>query len=168
MLSDNCTATESTTLEIGVEGTTIQPPAGWKFAKQTDRSVTVGPEGKSLITAVEIPTVAEAAILDSLEKLTLATGIEKVKFDALKKRFKKPQITEDANGTPVDLWEIGKATSNGVNPELHETGSGTLLVFVAHLGTNRVVTGLGFVVLPDAEPDAEKVMHALRTLKGKP
>ena len=74
----------------------------------------------------------------------------------------------DANGTPVDLWEISKSTSNGVNPELRETGVGTLLVFVARLAPDRVITGLGFVVVPEAEADAEKVMHAVQTLKGKP
>jgi hypothetical protein len=167
-LSENCTATEDTKLGIGEQGATIEPPSGWKFAKQSDRSVAVSPEGKSVLAAVEIPNGTEPAVLESLEKLTLATGIEKVKFDALKKRFKKPQITVDANGTPVDLWEISKSTSNGANPELRETGVGTLLVFVAHLAPDRVITGLGFVVVPEAEADAEKIMHAVQTLKGKP
>jgi hypothetical protein len=31
-----------------------------------------------------------------------------------------------------------------------------------------VITGLGFVVVPDAEADAAKVMAAVQTLKGKP
>ncbi|HEY5373601.1 MAG TPA: hypothetical protein VIK01_07925 [Polyangiaceae bacterium] len=167
-LSENCTASEGTKLGIGEQGATIEPPSGWKFAKQSDRSVAVGPEGKSVLAAVEIPSGTEPAVLESLEKLTLATGIEKVKFDALKKRFKKPQITVDANGTPVDLWEVSKSTSNGANPELRETGIGTLLVFVAHLAPDRVIIGLGFVVVPEAEADAEKVMHAVQTLKGKP
>jgi hypothetical protein len=167
-LSENCTANETTALGIGEQGATIQPPSGWKFAKQSDRSVAISPEGKSLLAAVEIPSGAEPAVLESLEKLTLAMAIENVKFDALKRRFKKPQITVDANGTPVDLWEISKSTSNGANPELRETGVGTLLVFVAHLAPDRVITGLGFVVVPEAEADAEKVMHAVQTLKGKP
>ncbi len=167
-MSENCTATEGTTLAIGEQGASIQPPSGWKFAKQSDRSVAVSAEGKSLLAAVEIANGTEPAVLESLEKLTLAMAIEKVKFDALKKRFKKPQITVDANGTPVDLWEISKATSNGANPELRETGVGTLLVFVAHLAPDRVITGLGFVVVPEAEADAEKVMHAVQSLRGKP
>ncbi|HEY3665921.1 MAG TPA: hypothetical protein VGL19_07980 [Polyangiaceae bacterium] len=167
-LSESCIAAEGTALAIGDQGVIIEPPAGWKYAKLSDRSVAVSAEGKSLITAVEIATGTDAAVLDSLEKLTLATGIEKVKLDALKKRFKKPQITVDANGTPVDLWEISKTTSNGVNPELRETGVGTLLVFVARLAPDHVITGLGFVVVPEAEADAEKVMHAVQTLKGKP
>ena len=41
-------------------------------------------------------------------------------------------------------------------------------MFVSHLAADRVVTGLGFVVVPDAEADAEKVMHAVQTLKGQP
>jgi hypothetical protein len=167
-LSENCTAIEGTALGIGEQGVTITPPAGWKFAKQSDRSVAVSSEGRSLLAAVEIANGTEPAVLESLEKLTLAMAIEKVKFDALKRRFKKPQITVDANGTPVDLWEISKSTSNGVNPELRETGVGTLLVFVAHLAPDRVITGLGFVVVPEAEADAEKIMHAVQTLKGKP
>jgi hypothetical protein len=106
--------------------------------------------------------------LDSLQKLALAAGIEKVKFEALKTRLKKPQITVDASGTPVDLWEVGKGTSNGTNPELREQGVGTLLVFVVKFAPDRVVTGLGFVVVPKAEADAEKVMQAVQTLKGGP
>jgi hypothetical protein len=167
-LSESCTASDGTALPVGDDGVSIQPPAGWKYAKLSDRSVAVSPEGKSLITAVAISTGTEASVLESLQKLTLAAGIEKVKFDALKKRFKKPQITVDANGTPVDLWEISKSTSNGANPELRETGVGTLLVFVARLAPDRVITGLGFVVVPEAEADAETVMHAVQTLKGKP
>ena len=146
----------------------FSPPNGWKFAKLADRSVAVGPDGKSLLTLNEIADGSEAAVLASFEQLALATAIEKVKFDALKKRLKRPQNTLDANGIKIDLWEVGKATSNGVNPELRETGAGTLLVFVAHVAEARVVTGLGFVVLPDAESDAQKVMSAVQTVKGKP
>lgn len=167
-LSENCTATESTLLAVGGAGTAFTPPSGWKFAKLADRSVAVGPDGKSLLTLSEISSGNESALLESFEKLTLAAAIEKVKFDALKKRLKKPQNSLDANGVKIDLWEVGKATSNGVNPELRETGAGTLLVFVAHVAETRIVTGLGFVVLPDAEADAQKVMSAIQTVKGKP
>jgi len=146
----------------------MKPPTGWKYAKESERSVAVSPEGKSILSAVEIPSADEPAILESLQKQTLAAGIEKVKFEALKKRFKKPQITVKAGETAVDLWEVSKATSNGVNPELREQGVGTLLVFVEKLAPNRVVTGLGFVVVPEAESDAEKVMQAVQTLKGSP
>jgi hypothetical protein len=146
-LTENCVAFDATVLGIGDQGASIQPPAEWKFAKQSDRSVAVGSAGKSLITAVEITAGTDAAVIESLEKLTAASAIEKVKFEALKHRLKKPQITVDASGTPVDLWEISKLTSNGVSPELQ---------------------GQGFVVVPDAEADAEKVMHAVQTLKGKP
>jgi hypothetical protein len=166
-LSENCVATETSLLGVGALGTTLQPPPGWTFAKQSDRSVAVGADGKALLAAVEIASGAEPAVLESLEKLTAASAIEKVKFDALKRRFKKPQFTVAANGVPVDLWEVSQATA-GVNPELLEHGSGTLLVFVARLTPDRVVTGLGFVVVPDAEPEAEKVMHAVQTLKGTP
>ena len=164
-MTENCTATDSTVLALGERGSSLAPPSGWKFAKQSDRSVAVGSDGKSLIAATEIASGAEVDVLESLQKLVLASGIEKVKFDALKRRFKKPQITVDAGGTPVDLWEVSKATG-GVNPELTGQGSGTLLVFVARLAADRVVIGLGFVVVPDAEPDAEKVMHAVQSLKG--
>lgn len=160
--------TDAIALAIGAQGSTIRPPSGWKYAKESERSVAVSPEGKSVLSVVEIASADEPAILESLEKQTLAAGIEKVKFEALKKRFKKPQITVQAGTVPVDLWEISKATSNGVNPELREQGVGTLLVFVAKLAPNRVVTGLGFVVVPEAEGDAEKVMQAVQTLKGTP
>ena len=167
-LSENCVATDAIALSIGAQGASIKPPSGWKYAKESERSVAVGADGKSVLSAVEIASADEAAILDSLEKLTLAAGVEKVKFEALKKRLKKPQITVDASGIPVQLWEVSKATSNLRNPELREQGVGTLLVFVAKFEPNRVVTGLGFVVIPDAESDAEKVMQAVQTLKGKP
>ena len=161
-------ATDAIALAIGAQGASIKPPSGWKYAKESERSVAVGADGKSVLSAVEISSADETAILDSLEKLALATGVEKVKFEALKKRLKKPQISVEASGTPVALWEVSKATSNGANPELREQGVGTLLVFVAKLTPTRVVTGLGFVVVPDAESDAEKIMQAVQTLKGKP
>ncbi len=106
--------------------------------------------------------------LAALEKLATDSAIEKVNFEALKKRFKKPQISQDANGAKVDLWEVGKATGNGSNPELHAQGAGTLLVFVVHVAAERVVTGLGFVVVPDAQADAEKIMTAVQSSKGMP
>jgi hypothetical protein len=167
-LSENCVATDAIVLFIGDKGASIKPPSGWKYAKESERSVALGADGKSVLSAVEIASADEAAVFAALEKQTLAAGIEKVKYDALKKRFKKPQITVDASGTPVELWEVSKGTSNGVNPELREQGVGTLLVFVSKLAPDRVVTGLGFVVVPDAEADAAKVMAAVQTLKGKP
>ena len=167
-LAENCTATESTLLDIGAQGATLTPPSGWKYAKLADRSVAVSSEGKSILAVSEIADGSEAAILTSLEQLTLASDILKVKFDALKKRFKKPQITVDAKDSKVDLWEVSKSTSNGVNPELREQGAGTALVFVARLSETRVVTGVGFVVVPEAEADAEKIMTAVQSLKAKP
>ncbi|HEY4102812.1 MAG TPA: hypothetical protein VGM44_02940, partial [Polyangiaceae bacterium] len=167
-LSENCVATDAIALLIGAKGTNIKPPSGWKYAKESERSVAVGADGKSVLTAVEIASADEAAIFAALEKQTLAAGIEKVKFDALRKRFKKPQITVDASGTQVELWEVSKNTSNGGSPELREQGVGTLLVFVEKLAADRVVVGLGFVVVPDAEADAAKVMQAVQTLKGAP
>ena len=167
-LSESCVATDAIALSIGAAGASIKPPPGWKYAKEAERSVAVGADGKAVLSAVEITSAEPSAVLEALEKQTLAAGIEKVQFDALKKRLKKPQITVDASGTPVELWEISKSTSNHVNPELREQGVGTLLVFVAKLEPTRVITGLGFVVVPDAEADAAKVMAAVQTLKGKP
>ncbi len=153
-------------LAVGERGSSIAPPSGWKFAKQSDRSVAVGLDGKSLITALEIASGADVDVLDAVQKLITASTIDKVKIDALKRRLKKPQTVE-AGSIPVELWEISKATA-GVNPELPGQGSGTLLVFVARFAADRIVVGLGFVVLPDAEADAEKVLHAVQSLKGSP
>jgi hypothetical protein len=161
-------ATDAITLAIGTQGASIKPPSGWKYAKESERSVAVGSDGKAVLAAVEIASAEEPAILEALQKLALDAGVEKVKFEALKKRLKKPQITVDASGTPVELWEVSKSTSNGTNPELREQGVGTLLIFVAQFAPNRVVTGLAFVVVPEAEGDAEKVMSAVQTLKGQP
>lgn len=154
-------------LAIGDRGTSIAPPSAWNFAKESERSVAVGADGKSLIAAAEIASSAEVDVLEALQKLITSSGIEKVKLEPLKRRFKKPQITVDASGTSVDLWEISKTTAL-VNPELHGKGSGTLLIFVARLAADRVVIGVGFVVVPDAEADAEKVMHAVQSLKVNP
>ena len=114
--------------------------------------------------ATSLPTETRAALL----KLTKDSAIEKVKFEAFKKRLKKPQITLDANGSKVDLWEVSKATGNGANPELREQGAGTLLLFVMHVTSDRFVAGLGFVVVPEAQADAEKIMTAVQSLKGTP
>ena len=167
-LTENCTATEATLLGIGQHGSTIVPPSGWKFAKLNDRSVAVSSEGKSILAALEIPNNDEGMVLAALEKLSHDSALEKIKFDALKKRLKKPQISLEANGAQVDLWEVSKATGNGSNPELHERGAGTLLVFVVHVAPDRFVTGLGFVVVPEAQADAEKVMTAVQSVKGSP
>ena len=167
-LTENCTASDGTVLGIGAQGASLTPPSGWRYAKVGERAVSVSSEGKSLLTALEISDGSEAGVLATIEKLSVDSAIEKVKFEALKQRFKKPQITVDANGTKVDLWEVSKSTSNGVNPELREQGAGTVLVFVARLGEGRVIAGLGFVVVPEAEADAEKIMHAVQSLKGTP
>jgi hypothetical protein len=167
-LTENCTATEGTELGIGEQGSAIVPPTGWKFAKLSDRSVAVSPDGKSVLTALEVPSSGEAAVLAALQKLIQDSAIEKVKFEALKKRLKKPQISLDANGAKVDLWEVSKASGNVGNPELHDQGAGTLLVFVVHVSAERAVVGLGFVVVPDAEADAEKIMAAVKSVKGTP
>ena len=167
-LTENCTATDATLLGIGEHGSTIVPPLGWKFAKLDDRSLALGPEGKSVLTAMEVAARDEGTVLTSLTKLIGDSAIEKVKFGALKKRLKKPQFTLDANGSKVDLWEVSKATGNGRSPELHEQGPGTLLVFVVHVAADRFVTGLGFVVVPEAQADAEKIMTAVQSVKGSP
>ena len=167
-LTENCTATDATLLGVGEHGSTLVPPSGWKFAKQSDCSLAVSPEGKSVLAVREVPNGDESSVLGALEKLAADSGIEKVKVEALKKRFKKPQFTVDANGVKVDFWEIGKGTGNGINPELRGQGAGTLLVFVAREGTERVLTGVGFVVIPEAQADAEKIMQAVQSLKGTP
>ncbi|HKO48048.1 MAG TPA: hypothetical protein VJV79_10010, partial [Polyangiaceae bacterium] len=161
-------ATAGTLLGIGEHGSTIVPPSGWKFAKLSDRSLAVSPEGQSVLAAIEVPGSDQAAVLAALVKLSLDSAIEKVKFEALKKRLKKPQITVDANGKQVDLWEVSKGTGNGRNPELHERGPGTLLVFVQHVAPERFIAGLGFVVVPEAQMDAEKIMAAVQSLKATP
>jgi len=174
-LAENCTATTATHLGIGEHDSTILPPVGWKFAKLSDRSVAVSPDGKSVLAAVEVPTSDEATVLAALVKLSGDSAIEKVKFDALKKRLRKPQISletdpclECSEGAKVDLWEVSKTTGNGGNPELHEQGAGTLLVFVVHITVDRAIAGLGFVVMPEAQADAEKVMMAVKSVKGTP
>lgn len=144
------------------------PPTGWKYAKLSDRSLALSPEGKSVLTALELPGSDQAAVLAALKKLSADSGIEKVKFESLKRRLKKPQITLDAGGARVDLWEVGKATGNGSNPELHEQGPGTLLVFVVHVTVERAVTGLGFVVTSEAQTDAEKIMTAVQSVRSAP
>jgi len=165
-LAEDCTAADGTRLEIGEHGSNMAPPLGWKYAKLSERSVAVSPEGKSILAALEIANSDEASVLAALTQITRDSAIEKVKFEALKKRLKKPQITLDANGAKVDLWEVGKATGNGGNPELHQQGPGTLLVFVVHVASDRAVAGLGFVVTPEAQADAEKVMTAVQSVKG--
>ena len=167
-LSENCTATEGTELGIGDQGSAISPPAGWKYAKLSDRSVALSPDGKSLLAALEVPSSGEVAVFSALLKLCEDSAIAKVKSEALKKRLKKPQISLEADGAKVDLWEVSKASGNGSNPELRDQGAGTLLVFVVHVSAERAVTGLGFVVVPDAEADAEKIMAAVKSVKVTP
>jgi len=134
-------------------GFTIAPPL------ETERDVQHALSGSSI--------VAYRLVRGDIAKGSIAVTLQAL-LDGYSKIYGMPPITLDANGSKVDLWEVSKATGNGSNPELHEQGPGTLLVFVQHTGADRFIAGLGFVVVPEAQTDAEKIMSAVQSLKGAP
>jgi hypothetical protein len=166
-LADNCVAAAGSALAIGNRGSWLTPPVGWVFAKLPEYSFAVGPDGKALLAAVAINAVDDKDVLDAMEKLAQALSIEDVKWDSFKRRLGKPQTTLDAGGVPLALWEINKNISKGNNPRIQARGAGTLLAFHAKLGTDEMIVGLGFVVVPEAEAQAGQVMQSLQSLKGK-
>ena len=82
-------------------------------------------------------------------------------------RLLAPELALPPPFTLVRLRELGDAFAYAKSIAA-EQGAGTLLVFVVHVAAERLIVGLGFVVVPEAQTDAEKVMTAVQSVKGTP
>jgi hypothetical protein len=165
-IEERCATTAQTELEIGDKGAFFNPPPGWIYANLDSGPIALGRDEKSLISITLSASTAPNDVIESLTRLTIESQIDQVRFDALEKRLAKPQSTSDAGGTPIALWEIDKSTQTGPAPTLRGKGDGTLLVFVAPFAADRVLVGLGFAVVPDAQEDAALIMQAVQSVRG--
>jgi hypothetical protein len=164
-LAENCTAAADTKLSIGDGGPWFTPPEGWHYAKTTQGSIAVNPDGTALIVLAPSPDPSDIA--PAVEQLVAQRGVKGLKVDKLKRRLKKAQQSLPAAEGSVDLWEVEKA-QQGEALSLGDKGNGTLLVLVGKPAPEHTLIGIGFVVESVAETEAPKIMASVQTLRGKP
>jgi hypothetical protein len=163
-LAEGCKADETTRAEIAGSGVFCTPPAGWSFEKLPDHTRTVEAAGVAEVAFRVADSESEADVITSVEKLAASMGLEGIKADKLKKRLKKPQSTLEGNGGAIELWEITGNLQGGTKPKLKDKGTGTALLALAHVATERLVVVLGFVVEPDDQGQAGKIMQSVQSL----
>ncbi|HKY41146.1 MAG TPA: hypothetical protein VJN18_34670 [Polyangiaceae bacterium] len=164
-LAENCSAGAETKLSVGDAGAWFTPPEGWHYARTTEGSIAVHPDGTAMMTLMPSPDPNDIA--PAVEAMITQRGVTGLKADKLKRRLKKPQQSLQAGEGTVDLWEVNKA-SQGTHLALGDKGNGTLLVLVGKPTADHTLIGIGFVVEATAESEAPKIMQAVQTLKGKP
>jgi hypothetical protein len=164
-LAENCSAGPETKLLVGDSGAWFTPPQGWHYARATDGSIAVHPDGTAMMVLMPSPDPSDIA--PAVEMIVSQRGVKGLKVDKLKRRLKKPQVTLPAGTGSVDLWEVDKS-QQGESLSLGDKGNGTLLVLVGKPDPEHSLIGIGFVVESAAEAEAPKVMQAVQTLRGKP
>ena len=164
-LAENCSAGPDTKLPVGDSGAWFTPPEGWHYARTTEGSIAVNPDGTAMMILAPSPDPSDVA--PAVEALVGQRGVKGLKVDKLKRRLKKPQSTLPAGEGTVDLWEVDKS-QQGESLSLADKGNGTLLVLVGKPGPEHTLFGIGFVVESVAEAEAPKIMQSVQTLRGKP
>jgi hypothetical protein len=137
---------------------------GWAFEKLPDHARTVEATGVAEVAFTVAESESEADVIASVTKLAASMGLEGVKADKLKKRLKKPQSTLEGKGGAIELWEITGSSQGGAKPKLKDKGTGTALLALARVATERLVVVLGFVVEPDDQGQAAKIMQSVQSL----
>lgn len=161
-------ADEATRAEIAESGVFCTPPVGWTYEKPATHTRALEATGTAQVAFTIADSESESDVLASVGKLASTMGLENIKLDRLKKRLKKPQSSLEGNGGPIDLWEITGPLQGGPKPKLPEKGTGTALLALARVATERLVVGLGFVVDSDEQGQALKIMEAVQSLSVKP
>jgi hypothetical protein len=164
-LAENCSAGPETKLLVGDSGAWFTPPEGWHYARTSEGSITVSPDGTSMMILAPSPDPSDVA--PAVEAMVAQRGVKGLKVDKLKRRLKKPQQTLPAGEGTVDLWEVDKG-QQGDSLSLGDKGTGTLLVLIGKPAPEHTLFGIGFVVESVAEADAPKIMQSVQTLRGKP
>jgi hypothetical protein len=164
---EQCTAEDSTRVEIGDSGIDYAPPLGWRYVKGLDHSRALESQGAAVVGFAVVPEESPNEVLAAAEKLRVALELDGVKVDKLKKRLKKSQQKLQGPHGEIDLWEITAHTQGGTTPALHGKGAGTALLARARVATEREVVVLGFVVEPDDEGRAALIMKAVESLAVK-
>jgi hypothetical protein len=164
-LAENCSAGADTKLLVGDSGAWFTPPEGWHYARTTDGSIAVNPDGNAMMILAPSPDPSDIA--PAVEIMVGQRGVKGLKVEKLKRRLKKPQQTLPAGEGSVDLWEVDKG-QQGESLSLADKGNGTLLVLVGKPAPEHTLFGIGFVVESVAETEAPKIMQSVQTLRGKP
>jgi hypothetical protein len=164
-LAENCSAGPETKLLVGDSGAWFTPPEGWHYARTTEGSITVNPDGTAMMILAPSPDPSDIA--PAVEAMVGQRGVKGLKVDKLKRRLKKPQQTLPAGVGSVDLWEVDKS-QQGESLSLADKGNGTLLVLVGKPAPEHTLFGIGFVVESVGEAEAPKIMQSVQTLRGKP
>ena len=150
---------------MGESGAWFTPPEGWHYARTTQGSITVNPDGTAMMILAPSPPPSDLAA--TIDAMVGQRGVKGLKIDKLKRRLKKPQQTLPAGEGFVDLWEVDKG-QQGESLSLTEKGNGTLLVLVGKPAPDHTLFGIGFVIESVAEAEAPRIMQSVQTLRGKP
>jgi hypothetical protein len=164
-LAESCSAGPETKLLVGDSGAWFTPPQGWHYARTSEGSVAVHPDGSAMMVLMPSPDPSDIA--PAVEMIVSQRGVKGLKVDKLKRRLKKPQQSLPAGTGTVDLWEVDKA-QQGESLSLGDKGTGTLLVLVGKPDAAHSLIGIGFVTEAVAEAEAPKIMQAVQTLRGTP
>jgi hypothetical protein len=164
-LAENCAAGADTKLLVGDSGAWFTPPEGWHYARTSEGSIAVHPDGTAMMILAPSPDPSDMA--PAVEAMVSQRGVKGLKVDKLKRRLKKPQVSLAAGEGSVDLWEVDKG-QQGEALSLTDKGDGTLLVLVGKPSADHTLIGIGFVTQSVAETEAPKIMQSVQTLRGKP
>ncbi len=107
---------------------------------------------------------SEADVIASVEKLAANMGLEGIKADKLKKRLKKPQSTLEGNGGAIELWEITGNLQGGTKAQAQGQGHRNGAPRARACRDRGLVVVLGFVVEPDDQGQAGKIMQSVQSL----
>lgn len=163
-LEEKCEASADTRLAIGDNRASLQPPAGWTYAKEAQQSVAVSPDGAAWLAYAEAASEERQAVLASVEQLIARLKVSNVRINFLKDRLKKPQHKLQHNDLETKLWEVDKKSQFGAEPTLNGTEGGTLLVAVVPVGSHTVLVGAAFVTSPKGDTYAPIVMQSVQSL----
>jgi hypothetical protein len=164
-LAEKCAAAADTKLDVGAKGAWFTPPLGWTYARETDRSIALSPDGNAALVLTLAPGTKPDEITTAVEGLLVRLEVQKIKLPSLKKRLDKPESTLPVDGQEVRLWEVDKRRQDGQNPEM-KTKPGVALIALAPFADQPIVAA-GFVVKPEGEAHAATVMQSVQTLRAK-
>ncbi len=167
---ENCTAEDSTRIEIADSGIDYAPPLGWTYVKGADHSRALEGQRVAVVGFAVVPVPEKKKtdqVLAATEKLSMALELDGLKVERLKKRLKKAQQKLNGPNGEIELWEITAGTQGGSKLELRGKGPGTALLARARIATEKEVVVLGFVVEPDEQGQAAHIMKAVESLAVK-
>ena len=162
-LSEKCAGSADSRATITSTGASFHPPPGWLYAKEEKVTIAQSTGEDGFVVFAGADADGPDAVLPVVTHLAERLGLSDVKTQSLKTRWKKPQSTLDAGGTPVRLWEVAKEYQ-GVDPKLKDK-PGAALVVVATVG-GKVIVGLCFVPKSNDAANVPLMMDAVKSLRS--